>query len=66
MNVILARLKRLIAPARREVSASHAAFSRYLECVEEWNACCLDPDWAYSDRAREVHDFMVWFEDYQR
>ena len=63
MNVFLARLKRLIAPAPREVSISHAAFSRYIECVEEWNASCLDPDWSTSDRAEECRAFMEWFED---
>ena len=63
VNVFLARLKRLVAPAPRPVSISQAAFSRYLECVEEWNASCLDPDWAYSDRARECHAFMQWFEE---
>ena len=63
MNVFLARLKRLIAPTPRPVSISQAAFSRYLQCVEEWNANYLDPDWLDTPRGIDVESYMHWFEE---
>ena len=64
MNAFFERLVRLISGPRESISIRDQAVQRYLQCIDEYNANYLDPDWLDTPRGIDVESYMHWFEEY--